>query len=230
MSEKNIKIIKNWLEGLIDQPDLANYDDNILEDVVIHGPASGQVTRGLAALKKLDASYNKVYPNKKFFIEEIFSYGDKVYVQWVVKGTHEGKVKGIQPKKKVFSIAGFSVYRFSKGKISEIWQFWDRLGILEQLGDVHVRPDPVEPAYSSEILKNLGMDVYFNKAALLSKRERECLTHLIQGKTAKETAALLKLSPRTVESYFENIKEKLKCSHKGDLFTTAQILEKLELL
>lgn len=51
----------------------------------------------------------------------------------------------------------------------------------------------------------------------LSPRERECLELLKQGKTAKETAALLGLSRRTIEYYFDNIKDKLNCSSKRAL-------------
>lgn len=43
---------------------------------------------------------------------------------------------------------------------------------------------------------------------LLSKREIECLTHLSLGKTSKEIARTLNLSPRTVEFYFQNMKQK----------------------
>ena len=41
---------------------------------------------------------------------------------------------------------------------------------------------------------------------------------------------MLDLSPRTVESYFENIKKKLSCPNKGELFSKAELLKKLELL
>ena len=138
--------------------------------------------------------------------------------------------KGIDPKKKTFRIWGMSLYRFSNGKISEIWQFWDRLGILEQIGEIHIHTDPVKPGYYNDFLKGLGMKNYSEKASLLSQRERECLNLLLQGKTAKETAALLRLSFRTVESYFEIMKRKLNCTNKGQLFSIAEALRKVELL
>lgn len=74
------------------------------------------------------------------------------------------------------------------------------------------------------------MEQYIEKVPLLSSRERQCLRCLLEGKTAKETALIYKLSPRTIESYFEKIKQKLKCTNKRDLFSLAQALEKLDLL
>jgi LuxR family transcriptional regulator len=51
----------------------------------------------------------------------------------------------------------------------------------------------------------------------LSVREEECLELFKQGNSAQSTAAILELSERTIEHYFENIKEKLGCTSKWDL-------------
>lgn len=51
----------------------------------------------------------------------------------------------------------------------------------------------------------------------ISKREKQCLKHYLAGKTAKETAIILKLSYRTVEEYINNLKIKFKCKNKRDL-------------
>lgn len=51
----------------------------------------------------------------------------------------------------------------------------------------------------------------------LSPREEECLNLFKQGKSAQATAAILGLSERTVEHYFEHIKNKMGCSSKWEL-------------
>lgn len=48
----------------------------------------------------------------------------------------------------------------------------------------------------------------------LTRREQECLKYLVQGKSAKQTANLLNLSPRTVEIYLDTLKSKLNCRTK----------------
>jgi len=53
---------------------------------------------------------------------------------------------------------------------------------------------------------------------MLSRREIECLQCLLDGLTAKDTAKLLFLSKRTVETYIANIKYKLDCRKKGEIF------------
>ncbi len=56
----------------------------------------------------------------------------------------------------------------------------------------------------------------------LTQQEYRCLAHLIHGTTVKETAANLNLSPRTVEFYLNNIKQRFKLKKKRlliELFT-----------
>jgi DNA-binding CsgD family transcriptional regulator len=55
----------------------------------------------------------------------------------------------------------------------------------------------------------------------LTSREYECVFLLIRGKSAKEIGALLSLSKRTIESYIENIKNKMDCKNKAEILVKA---------
>lgn len=55
----------------------------------------------------------------------------------------------------------------------------------------------------------------------LSTRELECLFFLLRGKTTKVIARILNLSPRTVESYIDQVKSKLACASKEELIEKA---------
>jgi len=229
-TQNNILFIRKLFEDQANKDNVSSYADFFSKDVIIHGPASHQKTHGLEEAVCLDSFYIQTYPGKTFSIEEIFEYEDRVFVRWVCHGKHRNKYKGINPKNSHFMITGLSIYRVSKEKIREVWQYWDRLAILEQLGDVSLQTDLVKPGYYLNLLRSLGMEKYTEKALPLSYRERQCLRCLIDGKTAKETAALYKLSARTIESHFEKIKQKLNCRNKRELFSLAQVLEKLNLL
>lgn len=228
---RNIELIRYLFDEDLAKGNVAACDEVFASDVILHGPISGEDVKGIEAIKKLDTSYAKAFQQNHIDIQDIFAHDDKVIVRWTCHGFHnKSSFKGIEARNKEFKVSGVSIYRFSNGKVSEIWQSWDRLGLLEQIGEVHVATAPIDQDSHFEILKALGMEKYFHHASRLSKRERECLLSLLEGKTAKETAAHLGLSPRTVESYFENVKNKLDCWNKGELFTTAQILKELHLL
>lgn len=58
---------------------------------------------------------------------------------------------------------------------------------------------------------------FLKKISGLSRREEQCLESYRNGHSAQSTAALLGLSQRTVEHYFESIKSKLDLASKRDL-------------
>ena len=95
--------------------------------------------------------------------------------------------------------------------------------------DIPILPR-LEADSNVDFLSDLGLGEYHRRIELLSKRERECLTHLLVGRTAKEIAASLSISYRTVESYLESIKNKLGCWSKNELCEIAQDFNRLGLL
>lgn len=60
----------------------------------------------------------------------------------------------------------------------------------------------------------------------ISQRGLACLRHLVQGKTAAETAEALFISSRTVEDHLNSLKVKLNCKNKIELiarFTASEL-------
>lgn len=88
---------------------------------------------------------------------------------------------------------------------------------LKQINKSYFNTDNIIEVETESDDKNyLNNHVLFN---ILSVRERQCVQHCLQGKTAKETAYILGLSYRTIEEYFTNIKKKLGCRNKRELLT-----------
>lgn len=73
--------------------------------------------------------------------------------------------------------------------------------------------------------KNLNLD--FLNHMSLSAQEINCMRSYMVTHNLKEVARHLNLSVTTVHSYIENIKNKLQCHHKNELFLKGQILESL---
>jgi DNA-binding CsgD family transcriptional regulator len=71
----------------------------------------------------------------------------------------------------------------------------------------------------NEMLQTNAAPIHKTAFTKFSKREMDCARYLLQGKTMKEIAALLSISPRTVETYFAQLKEKLACHTKSQLIS-----------
>lgn len=87
-------------------------------------------------------------------------------------------------------------------------------------------PD-LSPETCQAFYRDLGI---LENGEKLSPREKQCIKLLIEGKTAKETGATLGLSPRTIEFYFENIKNKLSCWSKQEILKIGRNLNEAGLL
>lgn len=81
-----------------------------------------------------------------------------------------------------------------------------------------------------KFLKDIGLGLEITKAESLSDQEKKCIQFLVKGMSAKETANKMHLSCRTVEHYLDNIKNKLACKYKNELFTYGEKLINLGLL
>lgn len=67
-------------------------------------------------------------------------------------------------------------------------------------------------------VENLSRHIGFEMNGIyLSKQQRICARFLLAGMSTKEIALRMKLSPRTVENYIDNLKSKLKCHNKTEL-------------
>ncbi len=133
---QNINQTKKLFEEIYNKGNLTMLDGLVANNVRLNDPATRQQKEGLKALKDTEASYIRAFPNKKVKIEDIMSSEDKVIVRWTCQGVHKGELQGISPTNKEFKISGISIYRFANGKVTEIWQSWDRLGLLEQIGEI----------------------------------------------------------------------------------------------
>lgn len=91
----------------------------------------------------------------------------------------------------------------------------DDLNIKEAMGELFCEGNASYPLVSND-----PKVIQFSKAiSPLSGREQECLEMYKQGHSAQSTAAMLGLSQRTIEHYFENMKNKLDCNSKRDLLS-----------
>lgn len=67
-------------------------------------------------------------------ITDMIAERDKVVLRWTFRGTQQGELMGIPPTGKQVTMAGISIYHFANGMLAEIWENYDKLGFLQQLG------------------------------------------------------------------------------------------------
>lgn len=92
----------------------------------------------------------KAFPDQCYDILELVAEGDRLVVRWRMTGTHRGDLAGptmtIPATGKSIDIWGMSMYRIEGGMAKEIWERFDMMEFLGQLG---VLPPPGQPEETS---------------------------------------------------------------------------------
>jgi predicted ester cyclase len=124
-----------------------NVADEILSpDFVWHGALGpGEDQRGPEGTKEVASAVIGAFPDRRITHEDIIAEGDKVLIRWSLSGTHQGELMGIPATGRRVTVTGFDLFRIEGGKIVEMWQEADQLGMMQQLGVV---PEPGQQAGS----------------------------------------------------------------------------------
>jgi predicted ester cyclase len=68
-----------------------------------------------------------------YTLDLLIAEDDLVAVRWTMTGTHTGPWGDQPPTGRRLSYSGVNIFRFSEGKVVEIWNHRDDLGAQQQL-------------------------------------------------------------------------------------------------
>jgi steroid delta-isomerase-like uncharacterized protein len=135
MTTRNAEFSRRIFEDVWNRKDLKAIDDIIAADYV-HHDANSPAATGIDGYKQFVSYYMNAFPDAHFTIEDAFTDGENEVTRWTVTGTHEGELAGIPRTGRRFTATGISIGRIDNGKITESWNSWDALGMMQQLGIV----------------------------------------------------------------------------------------------
>jgi len=91
--------------------------------------------------RQYNQSFLPAFPDLHFAVERTLVDGDRVVVEWVASGTHDGPLTAasgatIPPTHRHGSVAGVLISEIRDGKIAREQTYWDQFSLLQQLGVV----------------------------------------------------------------------------------------------
>jgi steroid delta-isomerase-like uncharacterized protein len=131
---ENKAISRRADEELFNRGNLNVANELFAPNFVYHDPTSGEDWHGSESVKRYAAMLRAAFPDLHQTIEEQIAEGDKVAYRWTASGTHQGELMGIAPTGNRVMFTGISIARLADGKIEEIWENYDALGMMQQLG------------------------------------------------------------------------------------------------
>ena len=97
---------------------------------------SGPVRGGADGIARNAEAWCAAFPDTRYTVEDVIAEGDRVVARWSMTATHRGEWRGVPPTGKQIRFRGVNIYRLEGGKVAEIWNFRDDLGLFQQLGAV----------------------------------------------------------------------------------------------
>lgn len=123
-----------WHPELFVQGNLEVADEIVGPEFVWHAPGLPETPLGPQGVKQLATAYRAVFGNLEILDEDIVTQGDITACRWTLRGIHNAELLGVAPSGKQIEVRGFDLFHSRNGKLVALWQVWDRLGFLQQVG------------------------------------------------------------------------------------------------
>ena len=135
MSEDaNKALVKRFYEEAWGRGNVDVAEELFADDYERHDFRSGDPTPGPEGQKEIARAFRVAFPDLTFEIDFLLADGDFVAGRWTATGTHLAPWAGIEPTGKPMRFSAINVFRFSDGKVVELWNHRDDLGLMQQLG------------------------------------------------------------------------------------------------
>ena len=142
-TENNKALIRRFYEEVWDHGNTEFAFEVFADDYVRHDFRATEPQPGPAGQKGIADDFRAAFPDLRVNVDLIVGEDDLVVSRWTATGTHLGSWAGMEPSGRPMTLSAVNIFRFEDGKVVEIWNHRDDLGLREQLGTaVHAGAAP----------------------------------------------------------------------------------------
>jgi steroid delta-isomerase-like uncharacterized protein len=132
--ETNKRLVVRFYEELWNRGNYDVADELVAADYVRHDLRPGNAPPGPAGQKAVAQRFRAAFPDVCLEVEALIAEGDLVVARWTMSGTHRGSWGEVEATGRSVRLSGVNFFRIAEGRIAEIWNLRDDLGLREQLG------------------------------------------------------------------------------------------------
>jgi steroid delta-isomerase-like uncharacterized protein len=133
-AERNKATVRRFYEEVWARGNLDVADEVFAGDYVRHDFRPGDPVPGPEGQKRIAADFRAAFPDLEFGIDFLLAEGDMVAGRWTARGTHSGAWAGVPATGRRMEFSAINVFRFQDGRVVEIWNHRDDLGLMQQIG------------------------------------------------------------------------------------------------
>jgi steroid delta-isomerase-like uncharacterized protein len=133
--EANKALVMRFYEEVWGRGNVDVADELFADDYERHDLRPGDSAPGAEGQKEIARAFRTAFPDLIWDVDFVLADGEFVVGRWTASGTHLGSWASVEPTGKPMRFSGINVFRFSDGKVVELWNHRDDLGLMEQLGE-----------------------------------------------------------------------------------------------
>ena len=131
---ENKALVLRFYEEVWDKGNVEFAREVFHDDYVRHDLRPTPALPGGAGQARIAADFRAAFPDLRMRVELILAEGELVAARWTATGYHSGRWAAVEPTGKTVEFSGVNIFRFRDGKVAEIWNHRDDLGLMTQLG------------------------------------------------------------------------------------------------
>ena len=129
-----------WNEGNVDVA-----EELFAPDYVRHDLRPTRAAPGGAGMAAIAVAFRGAFPDLRMDVDLILSDGGLVAARWTSTGTFSGQWGDVAPTRVRATFSGVNIFRIRDGRVVELWNHRDDLGLMEQVGAPVFAGSPRDP-------------------------------------------------------------------------------------
>jgi steroid delta-isomerase-like uncharacterized protein len=133
-TEDNKELVRRFYDEVWRKGNVDVADDVFARDYVRHDLRATEAAPGPEGQKQIARAFRAAFPDLTFDVEIVIAEGEYVAARWTASGTHTGRWANLDATGRFVTFSAVNIFRFEHGRVAEIWNHRDDLGLQDQLG------------------------------------------------------------------------------------------------
>jgi steroid delta-isomerase-like uncharacterized protein len=133
-TEENKTLVHRFYDEVWNRGNTEFAHEVFAEDYVRHDLRPNEALPGPAGQKKIADDFRAAFPDLEVAVDLIVGEDDFVVGRWTASGTQLGPWGTLEPTGRRATFSAVNIFRFEDGKVAEIWNHRDDLGLMQQVG------------------------------------------------------------------------------------------------
>jgi steroid delta-isomerase-like uncharacterized protein len=133
-TDANRELVLRFYEEVWNRGNVEVASEVFADDYVRHDLRPSAGLPGPEGQAKIAADFRRAFPDLQMTVDLIVAEDDVVAARWTTTGTHTGPWADVEPTGRLVTFSGVNLFRVRDGKVVELWNHRDDLGVMQQLG------------------------------------------------------------------------------------------------